>query len=133
MVRNADFSQYRETMVFHICRYLFAKGVEGVILWGGSKDGKIYVYFHHKHFTDKFETEVPAKYHSLVEDSMKTGVSLFKAHQEWVIQKQNAKAEIDLSKEIEEVIKWIPRFGIAFALHNKYQALLADPLDTSKQ
>ena len=36
----------RETLVFDCSRYLFAKAVEGVILWGSSLDGKISVFFH---------------------------------------------------------------------------------------
>ena len=53
--------QYRESLVYHTCRYLFAKAVEGVILWGASRDGNISVYFHPKHLAASWSW-APATY-----------------------------------------------------------------------
>ena len=113
----------RETIMYHICRYLFAKGVEGVILWGLAPDGQISVYFDIKHLIDGIVTEVPHHLHETVVDSMCVGESLFRAHQEFIIQAQKVGLEIDLRQETIDTLKWIPRLGISYALFHKYQAL----------
>jgi len=115
--------EYRETLMYHTCKYLFAKAVEGVILWGMTSDGQISVYFHPKHLTEGIETEVPFHLHQIVIDSMSIGDSLFRAHQEFVIQSLEKGVEISVDEEIAKTIQWISSFGIGFALFNNYQAL----------
>jgi hypothetical protein len=113
----------RETLVYHICKYLFAKAAEGVILWGTSPGGNISVYFHSKHLVGDCETEVPRHLHKAVIDTMSIGESLFRAHQEFVVQSQKQGLEFDLHEEIAKTIQWIPRFGINYALYHKFDAL----------
>jgi len=115
--------EYLETFVYHTCRYLFAKGVEGVILWGMSPAGKVSVYFHPKHLLGDIETEVPHHLHKTVVDSMLVGESLFEAHQGFVLQAQKNKDDINLHAEVSLTLQWISRFGITYALYNRYQAL----------
>ena len=113
----------RETMVYLVSRYLFAKGVEGVILWGATSDGKISVYFHPKHLHGDIETEVPKHLNKVVMESVSVGESLFRVHQGWVIEQQKHSQAIDLNREIQEVVKWMPKMGIHYALYNQYQFL----------
>lgn len=113
----------RETLMYHTCRYLFAKGVEGVILWGISPHGKVSVYFHSKHLVESVETEVPKHLHAIVINSMPIGESLFRAHQYFIIQSQKKGHYIDLQNEMCETVQWIPRLGISYALYNKFHEL----------
>jgi hypothetical protein len=122
-VINESEPRMRETLAYHVCRYLFAKGVEGVILWGLAPDGKISIYFHEKHLVGDVETEVPAHLHKTVIDSMKIGESLFKAHQQFVIQAQQRGVGIDIKEEMKSTVTWVSQFGISYALFHKYQAL----------
>lgn len=120
---EAEDTQYRETLMYHTCRYLFAKAVEGVILWGNSPDGKISVYFSPKHIFNDFETEVPQHLHQTVIDSMPVGESLFKAHQKFVIQAQTSGLDINLREEMQNTIYWITRLGMSYALFNRFGLL----------
>lgn len=114
----------KNNYALQVSRYLFAKAVEGVILWGHSPDGKISVLFHVKHITEKFETEVPFHLHKVVEDSMAIGESLFNAHLEWVRDQLDKKESIDLDLEIKDVFLWTPRLGICYGLSKQYDSLL---------
>ena len=116
-------SELRESIVSNSCRYLFAKAVEGVILWGLSEQGRISVYFHPKQLTDEIETEVPKHLHKIVVESQSIGERLFKAHQGVVIQSQKKGMNLDLAKEIQQTIQWIPRLGVSYALFNNYHVL----------
>jgi hypothetical protein len=120
---NENDPRYRETFVFHTCKYLFAKGVEGVILWGASPDGKISVFFHPRHLVGEFESEVPTHLHKVVLDSLKVGETLFQAHQGWIIKQQESGKNLDLDREIKETLEWIPRLGMSYALENQYETL----------
>lgn len=115
--------QYRQTLVYHTCRYLFAKAVEGVILWGPSPGGEISVYFHPKHLVGELKTEVPSHLHQTVIESQEVGESLFRAHKDWIIECQEKGVSLDLSDEIRKTIEWIPRFGISYALQKNYHAM----------
>jgi len=117
-------SRYRETFVHHTCRYLFAKSVEGVILWGASPDGRISINFHPNGMTGKIDTDLPPQLNKFVIESMAVGESLFKAHQSYVIMKCKTDSEnIDIQVEIAKTILWIPKFGISYALSKNYQSL----------
>jgi hypothetical protein len=113
----------RQTLMFHICRYLFGKAVEGVILWGAAPHGNISVYFHPKHLVGEVETEVPVHLHKVVIDSMSIGETLFRAHQAFVIQSQKEGIGIDLEDEMAKTLQWIPRLGVSYALHRKFNLL----------
>ena len=113
----------RETLAFHVCRYLFAKGVEGVILWGASSDGNISVGFHPKHLAGEIETDVPKHLHETVTRALPIGESLFRVHQKRILDHQNAETALDLHEELKTTLQWIPRLGISYGLFNKYQAL----------
>ena len=122
LIDDAD-SGSRESIVYHTCRYLFAKGVEGVILWGIAPSGNISVYFEPKHLLGEIETEVPKHLHKVVCDSMSVADGLFKAHQNFIIESQKSSRPIDLKAEIVKTVEWIPRFGISYALFKQYQVL----------
>jgi hypothetical protein len=113
----------RETMTCHVCRYLFAKGVEGVILWGLSKDGNVSVYFHPKHLVGEIETEVPPHLHSIVIQSLSVGESLFWAHNRFIMKQQENGSEIDYIGETATVLRWLPKLGISYALFKRYHEL----------
>ncbi|NLV44323.1 MAG: hypothetical protein GXY07_07465 [Candidatus Hydrogenedentes bacterium] len=112
-----------ETMASLICRYLFAKGVEGVMLWGASPNGHISILFHPKHLVGPMETDVPPHLHKLVVDSLHLGEELFRAHQAFVMEHQ-FEDSFDLDAEIEKTIEWMPRFGISYGLAQRYQVLM---------
>lgn len=120
---NESESDMRETFVFNSSRYLFAKAVEGVILWGMSPDGNISIFFHPRHLVGNFETEVPKHLHKTVSDSMLVGESLFRAHQNWVISVQKSRQNIVLHDEIQKTLRWIPKLGISYGLAKNYQNL----------
>jgi TPR repeat protein len=113
----------RQSAAFQFSRYLFAKGVEGVILWGATSDGNISVYFDPRHVTRKFETEVPKQFHQIVEDSMEVADFLFGAHQRWILAEQKANRDPDISREIGGLLRWMPLFGISWAMNNHLQYL----------
>jgi len=112
-----------ESLVYHTCRYLFAKGVEGVILWGLASDGKVSVYFNPKHLNGDIDTGLPPNLHKVVINSIPIGESLFRAHQEFVIHHQKSGLKIDIHAEIVKTLQWAARFGIRYALFHKYQIL----------
>ena len=112
-----------ETFACLICRYLFAKGVEGVMLWGASPNGHISILFHPKHLVGPLETDVPPDLHQLVVDALPLGEELFRAHQAFVLEHQFEDA-FDLDDEIEKTFEWMPRFGISYGLAQKYQVLM---------
>lgn len=105
-----------QPLVYHCTRYLFAKGVEGAILWGLSPDGKISIYIDPKHLTDTFQTEVPSHLHQTVVDSMAVGDSLYEAHRRFVQRAREAGRDVDLRAEIAETLTWAPRFGMHYGL-----------------
>lgn len=113
----------RETMTFHSSRYLFAKAVEGVILWGMSSDGNVSVFFHPRHLEGEVETEVPRHLHNVVIDTMSLGESLFKVHQNWVIAAQKGGRDFCLRDETQKTLRWIPKFGINYGLFKNYHTL----------
>lgn len=113
----------RETLMFHTCRYLFAKGVEGVILWGAAPKGKISVYFHPKHLLGEIETEVPKHLHQFVLNSLPEGESLFRVHQKRVLDLQKSGKPVDLHEEMKTTLTYITRLGISYGLFHKYQEL----------
>ena len=119
MINNAE-PEAKNEMALCATKYLFAKGVEAVILWGISSDGIISIDFHPEHITEKFETGVPAHLHSIVENTMGVGKSLFSAHQQWVSGQLKVGNEVDIDREIENIIEWSPSFGVHFAMHNNF-------------
>ncbi len=117
-----------QTMTFYVCRYLFVKGVEGVVLWGMSSNGLISVYFDHNHLFDDIQTDLPEHLHNEVTSTLTIGESLFFAHQKYVLYKQrknlaNSFDDTDISREVELAVNWIPRFGITYAINRGYDAM----------
>jgi TPR repeat protein len=119
--------EMQETMKYEICRYLFAKGVEGVILWGLSNDGKISVNFHPKHLTEEIETEVPKHLHELVVQSRSVGETLFWAYNRFMLKQQEAGADLNCHEEALNVLRWIPKLGISYALFKEFHQLDSEP------
>jgi len=122
MIEEAD-PKFRETLAFHVSRYLFAKGVEGVIQWGASPKGNISVFFHPKHLHGVMEFEIPPEYRHLVDESVKIGENLFRAHQINIMERQTKHNKLDIRLEMYDVINWMPRLGISYALNKGYHEL----------
>jgi hypothetical protein len=113
----------QQEFMFHCCRYLFAKGNEGVILWGLSPSGRVSVFFHPRHLFGEFETEVPSHLHSIVLDTMPVGEALFNAVERWVIASQESGLEFDLNHEIKETLRWVLKLGIHHGLTKNLNAM----------
>lgn len=105
-----------EPLALHFCRYLFAKGVEGTILWGLSPGGAGSFRFDPRQVILSCDAAVPTHLHDTVADTMDIGESLYRSHEQHVQLARTAGRTLDLHAEIEEALTWIPRLGMHYAL-----------------
>jgi hypothetical protein len=113
----------RETIVYHVCKYLFAKGVEGVIKWGSSPEGKLSVCFHAGNLSGNMDIELPKHLHKVVLDSQLVGESLFKAHSKFMLDCRSSGIRVDIREEISKSVEFISKLGVHYALFNNMQIL----------
>ena len=109
-----------------ICIYMFAKGVEAVMLWADSPDGNISIGFEPSELSDlNIQTDLDPKRREIVLSCFPLGDALFQAHNEFMVQELTTPPGHDEAwchEEMEKAIRWSMQFGIGYALTQGYQA-----------
>ena len=110
-----------ETLMHHSCRYLWGKAVEAAFLWAKSPDGKISINFEPGEMANQtITTDLPQELESIVVSSMDDFLPYFKAHQNAMITNQANMSPEQRGKEIAVTLEYIPRIGLAYAIHKGY-------------
>lgn len=123
-IRKAD-SQYHEALVYQAVRYLFAKGVEGVIIWGKTPDGKISIGFDTHYLVEQnYNYEINEEYHYLIDEALSIGESLFKVHQSFILEQQRLNKKFHLFRQMQDTLECIPMFAVHYGLYKQYDSLM---------
>jgi hypothetical protein len=107
------------------CMYLFAKGVEGVMLWGNARYGEISIGFEPADMLSlRLSTDLPADQHELAVASREHGKMLFDAHYRFLLERMRQSSG-DLGwdfvrEETHKTLQWVPRIAVSFALMMGY-------------
>ena len=111
-------------MMQRACMYLFAKGVEAVLLWAKSSDGRISMGFEPSELTTlDISTDLPPDQHRLAVDALGQGKLLFDAHTQFMIESCDDGRVVDekhVQAEMRKTLLWIPRFAMAYAVARNY-------------
>jgi len=111
-------------MMQRACMYLFAKGVEAVLLWAKSPDGRISMGFEPSELTTlDISTDLPPDQHRLAVDAMGGGRLLFDAHVQFMAGSWDDARQVDVKHvedEMRKTLLWIPRFAMAYAVARNY-------------
>ena len=110
-----------------VCMYLFAKGIEAVMLWRDSPDGKISIGVEPKHLVNlDIKTDLDPGRHKIAIEKMECGGMLFEAHNKFMIQTLRDRqspglfGEEYVRSEMRKTIEWIPRIAMCHAILQGY-------------
>jgi hypothetical protein len=128
VVNAMDFAKGRRvpefgmTVMQNACKYLFIKGVEAVILWGQTGDGKISLGIDPREIVDLevVTTDLSPEHHEMALASMQFAAPLFYAHHHFVLARLDVIPELEhedfIRREMAEALEWVSRVAISFAL-----------------
>jgi hypothetical protein len=108
------------------CMYLFGKGVQAVMVWGCTSDGKFGLDFQPSEMAQMKLgpcPELPPESNRLAADTMKYGMALFGAHQEFmqdVIPTMPFVDEAFVQSEMLNTLQWVSKVGISYGLMKGY-------------
>ena len=115
------------------CMYLFGKGVQAVMVWGTTSDGKFGLDFEPSEMIQMSlgpSPELSPEQNKTAADSMQYGVPLFAAHQafmEAVMPTLPAVDEAFVRAEMLKTLQWVPRIAISYGLMKGYHETLSRP------
>jgi len=106
-----------------ICLYMFAKGIEAVMLWRDAPDGRISIEFKQNELaTMEITTDLNPDRRKVVNDSAGLALPIFSAHNEFVSDScRRGRGAADwVEGQMKEAINWSMLLGIAYAVEQGY-------------
>lgn len=107
-------------LVHHGMRYMFAKAVELVVVWGRSKDGKVSIALNPRELKYPenilIDPSISEEMHKQIVDSASLADQLFRAFQRYVSTSGRNDETADRTAEVCAALTWTARIALSWAL-----------------